>query len=85
MQAPIGTTGLMAHGRFAEANSQLETARRLDLLALIVEVDLALPHKYQRDFDAVITVSKNILQRDPNYQSRLQHANHGLLLRTPLG
>jgi TolB-like protein/DNA-binding winged helix-turn-helix (wHTH) protein len=59
--------GLMAHGRFAEANAQLETARRLDPLALIVDVDLALLRKYQRDFDGVIAVSKNILERDPNY------------------
>ncbi len=59
--------GLMAHGRFAEANAQLETARRLDPLALIVDVDLALLRKFQRDFDGVIAVSKNILQRDPNY------------------
>jgi TolB-like protein/DNA-binding winged helix-turn-helix (wHTH) protein len=59
--------GLMAHGRFAEANAQLDTARRLDPLALIVDVDLALLRKFQRDFDGVIAVSKNILQRDPNY------------------
>jgi TolB-like protein/DNA-binding winged helix-turn-helix (wHTH) protein len=59
--------GLMAHGRFAEANAQLETARRLDPLALIVDVDLALLRKFQRDFDGVIAVSKSILQRDPNY------------------
>jgi TolB-like protein len=59
--------GLMAHGRFAESNAQLETARRLDPLALIVDVDIALLRKYQRDFDEVIAVSKNILQRDPNY------------------
>jgi len=59
--------GLMAHGRFAEANAQLETARRLDPLALIVDVDLAVLRKYQRDFDGVIAVSKSILQRDPNY------------------
>jgi TolB-like protein/DNA-binding winged helix-turn-helix (wHTH) protein len=59
--------GLMAHGRFAEANAQLETARRLDPLALIVDVDIALLRKFQRDFDGVIAVSKNILQRDPNY------------------
>jgi TolB-like protein/DNA-binding winged helix-turn-helix (wHTH) protein len=60
--------GLMAHGRFAEANEQLDTARRLDPLALIVDVDLALLRKYQRDFDGVIAVSKSILERDPNYQ-----------------
>jgi TolB-like protein/DNA-binding winged helix-turn-helix (wHTH) protein len=59
--------GLMAHGRFAEAEKQLDTARRLDPLALIVDVDLAVLRKYQRDFDGVITVSKSILQRDPNY------------------
>jgi TolB-like protein/DNA-binding winged helix-turn-helix (wHTH) protein len=59
--------GLMAHGRFAEAETQLATARRLDPLALIVDVDLALLRKFQRDFDGVIAVSKNILQRDPNY------------------
>jgi TolB-like protein/DNA-binding winged helix-turn-helix (wHTH) protein len=59
--------GLMAHARFAEASAQLETARRLDPLALIVDVDIALLHKFQRDFDGVISVSKSILQRDPNY------------------
>jgi TolB-like protein/DNA-binding winged helix-turn-helix (wHTH) protein len=59
--------GLMAHGRFAEANEQLDTARRLDPLALIVDVDLALLRKYQRDFEGVIAVSKSILQRDPDY------------------
>src|SRR5580692_814952 len=42
--------GLMAHGRFAEANAQLEMARRLDPLALIVDVDIALLRKFQRDF-----------------------------------
>jgi TolB-like protein/DNA-binding winged helix-turn-helix (wHTH) protein len=60
--------GLMAHGRFAEANEQLDTARRLDPLALIVDVDLALLRKYQRDYDGVIAISKSILERDPNYQ-----------------
>jgi tetratricopeptide (TPR) repeat protein len=59
--------GLMAHGRFAEAEAQLDIARRLDPLALIVDVDLALLRKFQRDYDGVITVSKSILQRDPNY------------------
>jgi len=59
--------GLMAHGRFAEAEAQLNIARRLDPLALIVDVDLALLRKFQRDFDGVIAVSKSILQRDPNY------------------
>jgi len=59
--------GLMAHGRFTEAEGQLATARRLDPLALIVDVDLALLRKYQRNFDGVIAVSKSILERDPNY------------------
>jgi TolB-like protein/DNA-binding winged helix-turn-helix (wHTH) protein len=59
--------GLMAHGRFAEAEKQLDTARRLDPLALIVDVDLALLRKFQRDFDGVIAVSKSILERDPSY------------------
>lgn len=59
--------GLMAHGRFTEANAQLEIARRLDPLALIVEVDIALLRKFQRDFDGVIAVSKGILERDPDY------------------
>jgi TolB-like protein/DNA-binding winged helix-turn-helix (wHTH) protein len=59
--------GLMAHGRFAEAEAQLDIARRLDPLALIVDVDLAVLRKYQRDFDGVIAVSKSILQRDPTY------------------
>ena len=59
--------GLMAHGRFAEAEAQLDIARRLDPLALIVDVDLALLRKFQRDFDGVIAVSKSILERDPSY------------------
>jgi len=59
--------GLMAHRRFAEAEAQLNTARRLDPLALIVDVDLALLRKFQRNFDGVISVSKSILERDPNY------------------
>jgi TolB-like protein/DNA-binding winged helix-turn-helix (wHTH) protein len=59
--------GLMAHGRFAEAEKQLDIARHLDPLALIVDVDLALLRKFQRDFDGVIAVSKSILDRDPNY------------------
>jgi tetratricopeptide (TPR) repeat protein len=59
--------GLMAHGRFAEAEAQLAIARRLDPLALIVDVDLAVLRKYQRDFDGVIAVSKSILERDPHY------------------
>jgi tetratricopeptide (TPR) repeat protein len=59
--------GLMAHGRFAESRQQLETARRLDPLALIVQVDMALLLKFQRDFDGVIKQSQAILQIDPNY------------------
>jgi tetratricopeptide (TPR) repeat protein len=59
--------GLMAHGRFAEAEAQLDTARHLDPLALIVDVDLTLLRKFQRNFDGVIAVSKSILERDPNY------------------
>jgi hypothetical protein len=34
--------GLMAHRRFAESNEQLDIARRLDPIALIVDVDTAL-------------------------------------------
>ena len=60
--------GLMAHGHFSEAEAQLDIARRLDPLALIVDVDLALLRKFQRNFDGVINVSKSILQRNPNYQ-----------------
>ena len=60
--------GLMAHGRFSEAEAQLDIARQLDPLALIVDVDLALLRKFQRDFEGAITVSKGVLQRDPNYR-----------------
>ena len=41
--------GLMAHGRLSEAEAQLAIARRLDPLAYIVDVDLAMVRKYQRD------------------------------------
>jgi TolB-like protein/DNA-binding winged helix-turn-helix (wHTH) protein len=60
--------GLMAHGRFSEAEEQLKTARQLDPLALIVDVDLALLRKYQRDYNGVIAVSQSIVKRDPNFQ-----------------
>jgi tetratricopeptide (TPR) repeat protein len=59
--------GLMAHGRFAEARQQLETAHSLDPLALIVDVDIAVLLKYQRNYDGVIAKSKEILQKNPNY------------------
>jgi hypothetical protein len=59
--------GLMAHGRFTEARQQLETAHRLDPLALIVDVDTALLLKFQRNYDGVIAESQQILQKDPNY------------------
>jgi TolB-like protein/DNA-binding winged helix-turn-helix (wHTH) protein len=60
--------GLMAHGRFSEAREQLETARRLDPLALIVDVDVAVLLKFERNYDGVIAESQRILQIDPNFQ-----------------
>ncbi len=72
--------GLMAHGRFAEAEAQLDIARRLDPLALIVDVDLAVLRKYQRDFDGVIAVSKSILARDPSYHLGYSMLTTGYLL-----
>jgi len=71
--------GLMAHGRFAEAEAQLDTARGLDPLALIVDVDLALLRKFQRDFDGVIAVSKGVLVRDPNYRFGISMLSVGYL------
>jgi predicted Zn-dependent protease len=75
----------MAHGRLAEAKPQLDTARRLDPLALIVEVDLALLHKFQRNFDGVITVLKSNLRRDPDYHFGYSMLTTGYFCRTPLG
>jgi TolB-like protein len=60
--------GLMAHERFSEAREQLETARRLDPLALIVDVDVAVLLKFERNYDGVIAESQRILQMDPNFQ-----------------
>ncbi len=57
----------MAHGRLAEAEAQLAIARRLDPLAYIVDVDLAMVRKYQRDYDGVISVSQSILDRDASF------------------
>lgn len=71
--------GLMAHGRFAEAEAQLDTARRLDPLALIVDIDLALLRKFQRDFEGVIAVSKSVLERDPNYRFGISMLSVGYL------
>jgi TolB-like protein/DNA-binding winged helix-turn-helix (wHTH) protein len=59
--------GLMAHGRLDEAEAQLAIARRLDPLAYIVDVDLAMVRKYQHNYDGVIAVSKSILARDPDF------------------
>jgi TolB-like protein len=59
--------GLMAHGRFGEAQQQLDLARELDPLALVVGVDVALLRKFQRDFAGVISESQRVLQLDPNY------------------
>jgi TolB-like protein len=59
--------GLMAHGRFSEAQQQLDLARQLDPLALIVGVDVALLRKFQRDYAGVISESQRVLQLDPNY------------------
>ncbi len=59
--------GLMAHGRFAEAQQQLDVARQLDPLALVVGVDVALLRKFQRNFAGVISESQRVLQLDPNY------------------
>jgi TolB-like protein len=61
--------GLMAHGHFAEAQQQLDLARQLDPLALIVEVDVALLRKFQRDYDGVILEAQHVLQLDPNYRT----------------
>lgn len=58
--------GLMAHGRFAEAETQLNIARQLDPLALVVDVDTALLRKYQHDYDGVIATAESVVQRDPN-------------------
>ena len=59
--------GLMAHGQFDEAQQQLDLARQLDPLALVVGVDFALLRKFQRDYAGVITESQRVLQLDPNY------------------
>jgi adenylate cyclase len=60
--------GLMAHSRFSEAQQQLDIARQIDPLALIVGVDVALLRKFQRDYDGVIHESQRVLQLDPNYK-----------------
>jgi TolB-like protein/tetratricopeptide (TPR) repeat protein len=59
--------GLMAHGRLAEAQHQLDVASQLDPLALIVGVDKALLEKFRRDYSGVIRESQHVLQLDPNY------------------
>ena len=59
--------GLMAHGKLAEAQHELELATELDPLALIVGVDKALLKKFQRDYAGIIRESERVLQLDPNY------------------
>ena len=61
--------GLMAHGRFAEAQRELDIARELDPLALVVGVDIALLNKFGRDYDGTIREAQRVLQLDPNYHT----------------
>jgi TolB-like protein len=72
--------GLMAHGRLSEAQQQLDIARRLDPLALIVGVDMALLRKFQRDYNGVIQESESVLQLDPNYHVGYSMLATGYLL-----
>jgi TolB-like protein len=72
--------GLMAHGRFAEAQKQLDIAQKLDPLALVVGVDVALLRKFQRDYNGVITESERVLSLDPNYRLGYSMLMTGYLL-----
>jgi TolB-like protein len=72
--------GLMSHCRFAEAQKQLDIARQLDPLALIVGVAQSLLRKFQRDYDGVIRESQRVLQLDPHYHVGYSMLATGYLL-----
>ncbi|MGH9867339.1 MAG: tetratricopeptide repeat protein [Candidatus Polarisedimenticolia bacterium] len=54
-------------GRFAEAFAEIDRARQLDPLSLIIAVDRAVLLTYARDFDGAIEQFRSVLAKDPNF------------------
>jgi TolB-like protein/Tfp pilus assembly protein PilF len=58
---------LMSNGRFDEAKEQMEIARELDPLSLVINRNIGQVLYYARDYDAAMTALMRTLELDPNY------------------
>jgi len=58
---------LMARGDFSGAMRQLQTARELDPLSLIVRTNIGWISYYQRDYAKAIAEYQSVLQTDPQF------------------
>jgi len=58
---------LMARGDFSGAMQQLQTARELDPLSLIVRTNIGWISYYQRDYTTAIAEFQSVLQTDPQF------------------
>ena len=62
---------LVSAGRFDEALSEMEKARMLDPLSLIINTNLARVHYFARRYDRAIALYEETLKLDPNFGSAL--------------
>lgn len=58
---------LSLQGRFGEAFSEIERARRLDPLSLIIAADEAAIFYYSRQYDRAIAQFRSVLEMEPNF------------------
>jgi serine/threonine protein kinase/Tfp pilus assembly protein PilF len=68
---------LMYMGRFEEAMEEIECARRLDTLSLVINRNKALVFFYARQYDRAIDALQETLEMDPNFS--LTHATLGMV------
>ncbi len=59
---------LGAMGRFDEAIAEIERARHLDPLSLVIAVDSARPYTLSGRYDRAVEVLRKVLDMDPNFQ-----------------
>jgi TolB-like protein/Flp pilus assembly protein TadD len=54
-------------GRLDEAHAEIERARKLDPLSLVINVDAAANYYYARQYDQAIAQCRKVLEMDPNF------------------
>jgi serine/threonine protein kinase/TPR repeat protein len=59
---------LSAMGRFDEAIAEIERARQLDPLSLVIAVDSARPFTLSGRYDHAVEILRKVLDMDPNFQ-----------------